>query len=196
MKTFLGIFAILIGIYSYIPYFRDIFADKTKPHAFSWFIWFLLTAIAFFAQIAGDGGPGAWVTGFTALVSFVIFVIALKVGKHNVTIADWFFFVGSLASLGLWIFTKDPVASVVLITIIDLLAFLPTFRKSWHKPYEETSITYMLSGIKFAISIAALTTITITTVLYPLSLVITNIAFVAMLQWRRKQVKIDPPMPF
>ncbi|MGB4759205.1 MAG: hypothetical protein WBP26_04040 [Candidatus Saccharimonadales bacterium] len=186
----------MIGIYSYIPYFRDIFAGKTKPHAFTWFVWFLLTAIAFFAQIAGDGGPGAWVTGFTAAVSFVIFVVALKVGKHNIAPADWFFFIGSLASLGLWFITKDPVGSVILITIIDLLAFLPTFRKSWHKPHEETSITYMLSGIKFAISIAALSTITITTVLYPLSLVVTNIAFVAMLQWRRKQVKVGPPMPF
>ena len=59
MKTALGIFAILIGIYSYIPYFRDIFTGRTKPHAFTWFVWFLLTAIAFFAQLAGNGGAGA-----------------------------------------------------------------------------------------------------------------------------------------
>lgn len=189
MKTFLGVLAIAIGVYSYIPYFRDIFAGKTKPHAFSWFVWFLLTAIAFFAQIAGEGGAGAWVTGFTALVSLAVVVAALKVGKRNIVPLDWAFFVGSLLSLVLWAVTKNPVGSVVLITIIDALAFVPTFRKSYHKPHEETSITYALSGIKFAIGLAALNTVSVTTALYPLSLVVTNLLFVVMIEWRRKQLK-------
>ncbi len=196
MKTSLAIVAILIGIYSYVPYFRDLFKGKTKPHAFSWFVWFLLTAIAFFAQVAGEGGPGAWVTGFTAIVALTITIAALKVGRQNIAMLDWWFFMGSLASLGLWAVTKNPVGSVVLISIIDALAFVPTFRKSYHKPYEETAITYSLSAVKFAIALAALTTISITTALYPLSLVLTNGLFVGMLVWRRKQFDMNVSHPF
>ncbi len=189
MKTALGVLAILVGMYAYIPYFRDILAGKTKPHAFTWFIWFLLTAIAYSAQIEGGGGAGTWATGVTAFVSFVIFLVALKVGKRNIVPIDWLFFVGSLLALGLWFVTKSPVSSVILITIIDILAFVPTFRKSFHKPDEETAITYALSGVKFALSLAALNVVSITTALYPLSLVVTNGLFVAMVLWRKQQLR-------
>ena len=39
---------------------------------------------------------------------------------------------------------------------LDFLGFLPTIRKSYAKPYEETLITYMLSGLKFLLAIIAL----------------------------------------
>jgi len=193
MKIVLGVLAIMIGMYGYIPYFRDIFAGKTKPHAFSWFVWFLLTAIAFVAQIADKGGAGAWVTGFTALVSLIITILAIRVGRQNIAAIDWLFFAGSLLSLALWAITKNPVSSVILITVIDALAFVPTFRKSYHKPQEETAFTYSLSAIKFAISLAALDAITITTALYPLSLVITNALFVGMVLWRRNKLSSAQP---
>lgn len=177
--------ATLLGIIGYAPYFKDIFAGKTKPHAFTWFIWALLTAIAFFAQLDGNGGLGAWVTGFTALIAFVIFGLALKVGLKNIARVDWVFLAGALAALGLWAATDDPLSAVILITLIDAIAFVPTFRKSYHNPDEETTITYAFSAIKFAIAIPALETLSLTTVLYPLSLVITNALFVAMVVLRR-----------
>jgi hypothetical protein len=190
MKTALGLIAILIGVYSYIPYFRDIFSGKTKPHAFTWFVWFLLTTVAFFAQIADGGGAGAWVTGFTALVTLVVTLVALRVARQNIVRLDWVFFIGSLASLGVWAVTKSPTGSVVLITLIDALAFVPTFRKSFHKPDEETAITYALSALKFGVSLAALGSLTLTTTLYPLSLVVTNALFVLMVTWRRKSLHL------
>ena len=84
-KTILGIIAVIIALAGYVPYFRDIFRGKTKPHAFSWLVWASLTGIAFFGQIFDKGGAGAWVTGFTAVVSFAIFFLALKKGEKNIT---------------------------------------------------------------------------------------------------------------
>jgi hypothetical protein len=192
MKNVLGIAAIVIGVYSYIPYFRDILAGTTKPHAFTWFVWFLLTALAYGAQVSDGAGAGAWVTGFTAVVALAVTITALKVALQNIVALDWVFFVGSLAALGLWLLTKDPVGSVVLITLIDALAFVPTFRKSFHKPQEETASTYALSALKFGVSLAALNAITLTTTLYPISLVVTNGLFVAMVTWRRKRLNLAP----
>lgn len=188
MKDFLGVLAVCIALYSYIPYFRDIFKGKTKPHAFSWFVWGLMTAIAFFAQVSGGAKAGAWATGFTALICFVIFGCALKYGRKNIVAVDWFFLGGAMFSLALWAVTKDPLASVLIITIVDMLAFVPTFRKSYHKPHEETVATYSLSALKFLIAMFALNTFTITTALYPLSLVLTNSLFVAMVYVRRGQL--------
>jgi hypothetical protein len=70
------------------------------------------------------------------------------------------------------------------------LAFAPTFRKSYHDPSSENAITYTLSGLKFALSIIALTTFSVTTVLYPASLVFTNGAFVVLLLVRRRSTGV------
>ncbi|PZO85412.1 MAG: hypothetical protein DI626_07485 [Micavibrio aeruginosavorus] len=185
----MGAIAIGIGIISYIPYLLTILKGRTKPHAFSWLIWGILTAIAFAAQITGGGGVGAWVTGFTAATSLIIVALALFKGEKNVTKSDWLTFVTALLAIPLWYFTKNPLNAVILITIIDALAFYPTFRKSWHRPYEENAFTFTLSGIKFIFATLALETLNITTSLYPLSLVFMNGVFVIMILWRRKALK-------
>ena len=171
-KMILGTIAILIALAGYVPYFRDIFAGKTKPHAFSWLVWALLTGIAFFGQIFDRGGAGAWVTGFTAIVSFVIFFLALQRGEKNITLSDKWSLGGAGVALVLWYFTNSPLGSVILITIIDALGFYPTFRKSYHKPHEETMLTFFLSGLKFVIAILALQHYSVVTYLYPASLVL------------------------
>jgi len=196
MNVYLGILATLIAIYAYIPYFRNIFRGKTKPHAFSWFVWFLLTAIAFFAQVSDNAGPGAWVTGFTAVICFVIFIFGLKRGEKDIVWIDWLSLVGALLALGLWAITNEPLLSVILITLIDALGFVPTFRKSYSKPNEETALTYGLSSLKFAIGIAALDNVTLVTALYPASLVLANGIFVAMVLLRRQKLNIDAEHPF
>lgn len=196
MQTLLGSVAVIIGIVSYIPYLRHLFAGKTKPHAFSWFVWFMINAIAFSAQISAGAGAGAWVTGFTGIACLVVTIAAWKVGRQNITRLDWLFFAGALGALAVWAVTDDPLWSVILITGIDALAFIPTFRKSYHKPDEETASVYALSAVKFAVSLAALSTVTLTTVLYPLSLVITNGLFAALILWRRNQPAANTTQPF
>jgi len=188
-KTILGIIAVIIALAGYVPYFRDIFRGKTKPHAFSWLVWASLTGIAFFGQIFDKGGAGAWVTGFTAVVSFAIFFLALKKGEKNITSSDKWSLFGAGVALVLWYLTSSPMGSVILITLIDALGFYPTFRKSYHKPHEETMLTFFLSGLKFVIAIIALQNYSVVTYLYPASLVLMNFIFVGLLIVRRRQHK-------
>lgn len=187
MQIILGVIAVLVGLFGYVFYIRGIVAGIVKPHAFTWFVWGLLTAIGYFAQVVDGGGPGAWVTGMTALMSFGFAVVGLGASSRIfISRTDWIFFLLALTAIPVWYFTGDPVWSVILITIIDAVAFAPTFRKAWQHPETEHAYTYLLSGIKFLIGIAALTNLSLITVLYPASLVIANIAFVAMLYYRRK----------
>ena len=188
MKATLGVLAVIIGLIGYVPYFRTIFNGKTKPHAFTWLVWGILTAIAFGGQLVGKGGPGTWVTGFTALVSFTIFVLALVKGKRDFPLADWLCLGGCTIGLVLWAITGDPLAAIILITVIDMLAFTPTFRKSYSKPYSEPAFTYTLSGLKFLVSLFALHQLSTVTVLYPASLVLTNVLFVVLVLVQRKRL--------
>ena len=107
-KIILGILAIAISLIAYIPYFRDIFKGKTKPHAYTWLIWFILTAIAFAGQLIEGAGAGAWATGAVSAASLAIFILALKKGEKNITVSDKFSLFGSFCALLLWFLTNDP----------------------------------------------------------------------------------------
>lgn len=185
-KAGLAVVAVVIGFIGYVPYFKDILDNKTKPHAFSWLVWGVLTAIAFAGQLTGDGGAGAWVTGFTALICFVIFGLALIKGKRTFPLIDWLCLTGCALALVLWGLTSNPLIAIVLVTVIDMVGFIPTFRKSYLHPDSETLFTYTMSGIKFAVAILALQEYSLVTVLYPLSLVLTNLGFVVMIKARQK----------
>ncbi len=190
LKIIIGGLATIIGLVSYIPYFRDIFNGKTKPHFFSWFIWALLTGIAFFAQVIDKAGPGAWVTGLTAFICLLIAILALKKGEKEITKSDWMCFIAALIGIAVWIKTDEPLFAVVLVTLVDAIAYIPTFRKSYYKPQEETLIEYELATLKFFISLFALQSLTLTTWLYPASLVLTNGAFVVMNIMRRRKLGV------
>jgi len=187
-KTIIAIVSVLMALAGYMFYFKDIFAGKTKPHAYTWLVWASLTTIAFFGQINDDAGAGAWVTAATAIVSFAIFGLALSKGEKDITKSDKIFLSASLFSIVPWLLTNDPLVSIILITIIDFLGFLPTIRKSINKPYQETLSTYLLSGLKFVLAIFALDNYSVVTWLYPASLVLANWLFIALLVIRRRQI--------
>lgn len=187
-KAFLGVIAVSIGFIGYAPYFRDIFKGKTKPHAFSWLVWGVLTGIAFVGQVVSGGGAGAWVTGFTAVICLAIFSLALSKGKKDFPFVDWMSLVGAGFALLLWFLTEDPLAAVILVSVIDALGFIPTYRKSYARPSEETLFTYNMSSLKFVVGLFALGSYSLVTVLYPLSLIVSNTAFVILLITRRKQL--------
>lgn len=185
-KLFLGAVSITISLISYIPYFRDIFAGRTKPHAFSWLVWSVLTGIGFAGQVVSGAGAGAWVTGFASAVCLLVFLLALTRGEKKIVLLDWLSLAGALLALGFWFITKGPLLSVVLITLVDALGFLPTVRKSIINPREETLSTYALNGLKFVPALLALQTVSVATVLYPFSLVLSNWSFSLLLIIRRR----------
>jgi len=119
------------------------------------------------------------------MISFIFVLLSIKYGFKGITRTDWLTFIAGLISIPVWILTNNPLWSVIIITVIDALAFFPTFRKSWKEPTTEPAITYALSSLKFLIAIFALEAITATTLLYPFSLVIMNAAFVIMLMYRK-----------
>ena len=187
MQQMLGGIAVGLGLFGYVFYIRGIWQGKVKPHAFTWFIWTILTTIAWIAQIVEHGGAGAWVTGVTALFSFIFTLVGLrKSSRAFITKSDWIFFIGALLTIPLWYFTGNALLSVIIVTIIDAAAFAPTIRKAFFKPETENKWTYLLSGFKFFISLFALQSFTWTTALYPAFLVFANCGFVFLLVWRKK----------
>lgn len=178
----------VVGVTSYVPYITDILRGRTKPHPFSWFVWTILTGTIFVAQEVTGGGAGSLVSGITFLACIVITVLALIRGEKEITRLDWYCLASSLAGIILWFLTSQALVAVVIVTITDLIMYIPTVCKSYWKPYEETLSMWVLNTIKWLFGFVSLQTITVTTALFPAAMVLANVPFIAMLIIRRRQM--------
>ena len=181
--------AVLAVILSFVGsgiYICSILQGKTKPHFYTHFVWAILTFIAFFAQINDNGGAGSWATGATALTILATAILALKYGTKEITRGDKISLVAALLAIIPWLLTDNPLWSVILVTVIDLIAYYPTIRKSWNKPHEEALLSYSIGAVKFGLSVIALGNFTIITTLYPIAIIVANIVLISLCLWRRK----------
>ena len=110
--------------------------------------------------------------------------------ERSITRADWGFFLVALAALPLWATTRDPLLAVLLITLIDLLAYGPTLRKAWHLPHEESVYLFGVMLARNGLSIAALAEYTLTTLLFLVLTGLANIIVVGVILWRRAQAGV------
>ena len=180
---------ICLAFYGLGYYIKETLSGNTTPHVFSWIIWVLLTVIAFFIQLQDGWGIWAWVMWITAIISGFIVILSLKWWQKNITKNDTILFIWAMIALMFWLVLDNPLISIILVTLIDALGFIPTLRKTYHKPWEETLHLYTSSGIKHALSMFAMANYSIITLIYPFSLVITNLIVVIFVIVRKKQLR-------
>lgn len=179
--------SIAVTLISYVRYIRGIIQWRNKPHAFSRFIRWIMTATAFFAQRTQTDSIATRVLWLSAIICFVVAIVARYQHKNVIAKVDRLYFGLSILALLLRYVTKTPVWSIILIVLTDLLAFVPTFRKTRHDPEGESIFVYTLSAIKFVLVLRSLDVITVTTALYPIYLVLANGVFTIFTLVRRWQ---------
>jgi len=131
-KELFSTVAIALTFIAFLPYIRSILLGITKPHVFSWVIWGSTTFVVFLAQLTDKGGAGAWPIGVSGIITlYVAFLAYLKKSDNMITASDWGFFLLAMSSLPLWYFTSDPLWAVVVLTGVDVIGFIPTFRKAF-----------------------------------------------------------------
>jgi hypothetical protein len=186
--TVLGAVALVVGIVGYLPYIRDTLNGSTKPHPFTYFIWALIGAISFAAQLAENGGPGAWAMGIPVFFGVIIAALSLMKGERSITRRDWFCLLAALVAIVIWRLTSDALYAVLIVMIINTFAFIPTFRKAYWRPHEETASSYALGVLRSVISVPALLSFNAVTVLPLAYHILSNAALVTMLLLRRRSL--------
>lgn len=185
-KVVIVALAAFISLSNLAYYIFNVLIGKTKPHFYTWLIWGLVTVIAALGQIVSGGGWGGYYTLLVAFNCFTIATLAFFKGEKNIVLFDKYCLVACLISIALWPLTKAPLLSVILVTLIDTVGFLPTLRKSYNKPHEENLISFMLYGLTYSMSIVALESYNFVTVFYPAVIATSALSLAIMLIIRRK----------
>jgi hypothetical protein len=190
LKQIVSIIAVALTFIAYIPYYRDIIKGKTHPHIYSWALWALLTILIVALQIKGGAGAATFVTAAAGLLCIGVIILGLKYGKRDITKSDTVVAILALIAIGFWLIANQPVISILLTVLADLLAFIPTVRKSWHKPHTETLSLYLTNTLRFSLALFAVQEYTILSSLWLAVWAFANGLFSIMLIIRRKQKSI------
>lgn len=189
MKELISAVAVILTIVAYIPYYRDILRGKTRPHVYSWSLWGLLAVLIVALQITGGAGPAIWVTAAAGLLSFGVAILGLRLPNKDITRSDTVVAVLSIIAMVFWLGVDQPVIALILIIVADLLAFVPTVRKSWKNPYSETLSLYATNSLRFGLTLLAVENYTILSTLWFAVWVFVNAAFSIVIFMRRRYVK-------
>jgi hypothetical protein len=188
IKIILGATAAILALFSSYLYIRDIFRGNTKPHTYTWLIWSIVTTIAFFGQWVSGGGPGSWATGVSAIVTIFTFCLSLnkKFGTKDITNFDKICLILAIISILPWLLTKSVLWSVILATLIDLIAFFPTMRKTWHAPKSESLGSMYVDAVKHSLSIISMNSYSLINWIYPAAVLMTKFVIIVEIVFLRK----------
>lgn len=174
----------VLTIASTIPYLVEIVRGKTKPRVVSWLTWSVLTAIAGLASFSDGQYPAAILMLFATIETLLIVILGWKHGDRKVERTDVICLIGAAVGIVLWQIFNSPAIAVIATITIDLVGGIPTILHSWKKPHEETWITFFLAMLGGVFTVLAIDAWTVTSVAYPLYLVIINFTYVAILLGR------------
>ena len=186
-KEICGTIAVVLNFFAFIPLIISIKKGKVKPHLISWIIWSIATITVFIAQVYKNAGYGALSIGVSGLLClFVVYLAYVKKGDYKITKLDYFFLFLSLFAILLWVFTKDPVYSVVILVFVDVCGGIPVFLKAYKRPYEESMSIFVICAVRNAFSLLALQSYSIVTTLFQVVTGILNVVLVSIIFFRRR----------
>lgn len=188
IKIILTIIATLIGIVAFFPYLKDTFSLKTKPHAYTWLIWAITQGTAVFGIWYGGGGWGALNLTVGTIFVIIVFLFSLKFGTKNITRSDTAILVAALLAIVVWWQLKQPLISILMVSAIDVIGYVPSFRKSYQEPWSETLISWILFSVSNIFAILALKEYNLLTVTYLAAITSANIALFLLCFFRRRFV--------
>jgi hypothetical protein len=188
LKIIFGAIAAILALFSSFLYIKDIFRGNTKPHTYTWLIWAIVTTIAFLGQWVSGGGPGSWATGVAALVTLFTLLLSLRggYGTKDITKFDKICLIFSLVAILPWLLVDSVLWSVILATAIDMIAFFPTMRKTWHAPGSESLGSMYVDAIKHTLSIFSMTSYSLVNCIFPASVLITKFIIIGEIVYLKK----------
>lgn len=174
MKDALAIIAALIAVAGNVPYLRDAFKKRVRPHPYTWLVWTIVSGITFFGQLTKGAGIGALPAGVAEVFTVSIFLFSLQYGFKYVVKTDKYFLAAALLGLIPWVIFDDPTLSVVIAVSIDLVAFVPTIRKTWKRPDTERPELYSANVLRHILTLFSLQAYNVATTLHSIAMIITN----------------------
>jgi hypothetical protein len=191
LQELLGQLAGVISLLGFLPYIAEIVRGKTRPNRVTWWIWTAVGAVLCVSYYASGARHTVWVPVSYVLGPLVTALLSLKYGEGGADRFDRACLGASLLSLVAWWLARSPLMVLLVNIGIDALGALPTLRKTYYAPAEESLRSWSIFLLADVVNLCALGSWSVATALYPLYLCALA-AVLVLLMLRPAVVRIAP----
>ncbi|MBI3952810.1 MAG: hypothetical protein HY336_02540 [Candidatus Doudnabacteria bacterium] len=132
---------------------------------------------------------GAYVLAINVISCYIIALIGFWQRRVKYDLYDWIALAGALVGIVLWKLTNDPLFAVVLVSISDAIAIIPSLRKAYYYPFEENAGSFVIGISYYVLALPALDSFSLTTSLYHFEIILIDLALIILVLTRRKRLK-------
>jgi hypothetical protein len=143
----IGIIASLLCFLYSVPYIIAILQGKTRPNRASWWIWLTIGTIMCVSYYSTGGGSTIWALVCGVIAQLVIAILSIKYGEGGWNRFDRMCLFGAGISLLFWWWFNSPFLAVLINISMDMMAALPTLKKSYYNPETENVFSWMLYSV-------------------------------------------------
>lgn len=189
MHTVFAILGSVVNFVACLGYVRAILKREATPNRVTWFLWAFVPLIAGAAQWQSGVGISTLVVLSVGAGPACVVLASFIAGTGSWQLGPFDYVCGacSLAALGLWAITGDPIAAIVLSILGDAAAALPTLRKAWLAPATEARSTYLISFVGMILGIFSVQEPTFAAYAFNVYLVVASTALVLILYLPRRR---------
>jgi hypothetical protein len=199
-STIALIISTLLVYGSMFRYIYSILKGKTKPNLVGWLLYQIATICILISSYELGSLPTIMLSLAFAITQLIVIILSFRYGFTRIDRVESIYFGISMVSLIFWAiashspnlmeyfdFTERGVAIFVLTanTLIEIMGALAIFTKLYRYPETEDSLSWLLGWLAGIFSLLAVTSYTYEDLLYPMYILVTNIA-IWLLCFRKK----------
>lgn len=186
MRTALLALGSLLPLVSAVAYIVSILRGNTRPERMTRFLLLVITGVMTASLWASHDTSGLWLALVSFLQSLFIWVLSFKWGMGGRDRLD--IVCMGLCGIGVvvWLTSDQPWIGLAASIVADLIACIPSLRKTIRLPHTELMSFYLLDTLA-GVAILLAGPFTLGAMVFPLYIAVINFAYVLAIVWPRKQ---------
>jgi hypothetical protein len=189
----IGLISGLISLCAYGLYIYSIYAGETKPSRSTWWILTLVGGLILWSSYALGAHENLWIQLSYVIGPLIVAFLSLRHGDGaGLSRLDISCLCGAGLSALFWIIFNSPLIGLLGSILVDFLGLIPTIRKSYTTPEEESPNAWLIETVASALNMLAISswfTFLHKDWIYALYLFGVN-GLIAILLWRRRIARL------
>lgn len=169
MKIFLYFLITILGLTSYAVGVKQMLKNTYAPSIFTRIVWLLLSINSFFGVMLSNSSQSSLLlSGIIVIGSLAICIVSFWKGNKTIGKLEYFCTSLLIISVLIWIFFKTPLINLAISLFAHFIGGLPTYKKVWINPKDESTGFWSLFFLSSFLSIFASDFNSLKTIIVPI----------------------------
>jgi hypothetical protein len=147
---------IILSILSPISYTRSMLAGNAKPHKVTRLIVWLASVAGLLGVLHSPNTSGIIFAGIFFTRASYLLVMSLIYGTGRASRLDKSCLVIGIGALVVYVATGSGLLAIMFGILADLIGYIPTFVKTWHRPRSEDPLFFGIESLASLLAIFAI----------------------------------------